>query len=143
MTPFLFSNCRASCPMSFCFLMTVQFAPLGVNSWCTEKWWKNCLRTHCSVFACTYVFQCPAHIIYFFFFVNLQSCSLLLNPTPTPEAALLGEREKHSFFLSSLFVFVNCIPASYADNIRAFAVCVFACYCSKLVFQAVIPFERT
>lgn len=83
-----------------CFLMTMPFAPWVVNSLCTEKWWKNYLRTHCSVFVCTYVCV-PVSSMYnlpFSIFLNLQNCP----PPPTPGAALLGEREKPFFFPPSL-----------------------------------------
>lgn len=92
---------QVSGPMSLYFLMTMRFAPCGVHSLCTEKRWKNCLRTHCAVFVCTYVYV-PVSSMYNlpFFFFNIKNSS----PTPTPGAALLGEGEKHSFLLSSLFI---------------------------------------
>lgn len=128
---------QVSGSMLSCFLMTMPFAPWVVNSLCTEKWWKNYLRTHCSVFVCTYTCLPVSSMnnLPFLFFLISKIFPLLL-----PLEQHFGWEGETLFSFLPRYCF-NCIPVRYGDNIRAFAVSVFVCFCSEIIFQAETPFE--
>lgn len=124
-------------PVSLCFLTTMQFAPWGVDSLCTEKWWKNCLRTHCSVFACVCV---PVSSMYNLpFFIIIIWISKI--PPLLPLEQHFWVRGRNSFLSFLPLYCFNCIPVRYADNVRAFAACVFVRFCSELIFQEKLPLK--